>query len=109
MCERLGTSLLPRWVGASTCLHSLQKLSDFGHPFGARSGSISRIPLGSPGTIPCGDGSSCLKLPGASVVLDGKGARFADVFEENQRRLWVALADIPEPYRRSSRPPSSRS
>ena len=36
------------------------------------------------------------KLPGASVVLDGKGARFADVFEENQRRLWVALADIPE-------------
>ncbi|MET0632080.1 MAG: transglycosylase domain-containing protein, partial [Xanthobacteraceae bacterium] len=37
-----------------------------------------------------------LKLPGASVVLDGKGARFADVFEENQRRVWVALADIPE-------------
>jgi penicillin-binding protein 1A len=37
-----------------------------------------------------------VKLPGASVVLDGKGARFADVFEENQRRLWVALADIPE-------------
>ena len=36
------------------------------------------------------------KLPGASVVLDGKGARFADVFEENQRRHWVALADIPE-------------
>ena len=36
------------------------------------------------------------KLPGASVVLDGKGARFADVFEENQRRLWVALGDIPE-------------
>ena len=33
---------------------------------------------------------------GASVVLDGKGARFADVFEENQRRLWVALDDIPE-------------
>ncbi len=37
-----------------------------------------------------------LKLPGASVVLDGKGGRFADVFEENQRRVWVSLADIPE-------------
>src|SRR6516164_560042 len=37
-----------------------------------------------------------LKLPGASVVLDRKGERFAEVFEENQRRVWVALSDIPE-------------
>ncbi len=37
-----------------------------------------------------------LKLPGASIVLDGRGQRFAEVFEENQRRVWVALADIPE-------------
>jgi penicillin-binding protein 1A len=37
-----------------------------------------------------------MKLPGASVVLDRKGERFAEVFEENQRRLWVSLADIPE-------------
>ena len=37
-----------------------------------------------------------LKLPGASIVLDRKGRRFAEVFEENQRRVWVALADIPE-------------
>ena len=37
-----------------------------------------------------------LKLPGASVVLDGKGHRFAEVFEENQRRVWVPVADIPE-------------
>ena len=37
-----------------------------------------------------------LKLPGSSIVLDGKGQRFAEVFEENQRRVWVALADIPE-------------
>jgi membrane carboxypeptidase/penicillin-binding protein len=36
-----------------------------------------------------------LKLPGASVVLDGKGDRFAEIFEENQRRVWVTLADIP--------------
>ena len=40
-----------------------------------------------------------LKLPGASIVLDGKGNRFAEVFEENQRRVWVALADIPETVR----------
>src|SRR6266849_4176188 len=37
-----------------------------------------------------------LKLPGASVVLDRKGERFAEVFEENQRRVWVPLAEIPE-------------
>src|SRR5215471_5912248 len=37
-----------------------------------------------------------LQLPGASVVLDRKGERFAEVFEENQRRVWVPLADIPE-------------
>src|SRR5436190_3207485 len=37
-----------------------------------------------------------LKLPGASVVLDRKGERFAEVFEENQRRVWVVLSDIPE-------------
>ena len=42
-----------------------------------------------------------LKLPGASMVLDGKGERFAEVFEENQRRAWVALADIPEQVRRA--------
>src|SRR6202022_1932334 len=37
-----------------------------------------------------------MRLPGASEVLDRKGERFAEVFEENQRRVWVALADIPE-------------
>src|SRR5256886_2187626 len=37
-----------------------------------------------------------MKLPGASVVLDRKGERFAEVFEENQRRVWVALPDLPE-------------
>ena len=42
-----------------------------------------------------------LKLPGASIVLDGKGQRFTEVFEENQRRVWVALADIPEPVRKA--------
>lgn len=37
-----------------------------------------------------------MRLPGASVVLDRRGERFAEVFEENQRRVWVALGDIPE-------------
>jgi membrane carboxypeptidase/penicillin-binding protein len=40
-----------------------------------------------------------LKLPGASVLLDRKGERFAEVFEENQRRVWVVLADVPEHVR----------
>jgi penicillin-binding protein 1A len=31
-----------------------------------------------------------------SVVLDRKGERFAEVVEENQRRQWVPLGDIPE-------------
>jgi len=29
-------------------------------------------------------------------LLDRKGERFAEVFEENQRRVWVVLSDIPE-------------
>ena len=29
-------------------------------------------------------------------MLDRKGERSAKVFEENQRRVWVALFDIPE-------------
>ena len=37
-----------------------------------------------------------LKLPGASVLLDGAGQPFAEVFEENQRRALVALADVPK-------------
>ena len=45
--------------------------------------------------LPDHDKLKGLKLPGASVVLDRKGERFAEVFEENQRRVWVVLADIP--------------
>ena len=37
-----------------------------------------------------------MKLPGESAVLDRNGKRFAEVFEENQRRVWVTLTDIPE-------------
>ncbi len=39
------------------------------------------------------------KLPGSSLVLDRKGKPFAEVFEENQRRVWVPLADIPQHVR----------
>ncbi len=39
--------------------------------------------------------------PGATVVLDGKGARFADLFESDQRRIWVALSDIPKPVQQA--------
>jgi penicillin-binding protein 1A len=40
-----------------------------------------------------------LTLPGASVVLDRKGKPFAEVFQENQRRVWVRLAEIPQHVR----------
>jgi penicillin-binding protein 1A len=36
------------------------------------------------------------KLPSMSVVLDGRGADFADVFQPGNRRVWVPLADIPD-------------
>ena len=35
------------------------------------------------------------------VVLDGKGARFAELFESDQRRVWVALSDIPKPVQQA--------
>jgi membrane carboxypeptidase/penicillin-binding protein len=41
------------------------------------------------------------RLPSMSVVLDGTGRNFADVFEPGNRRLWVSLADIPEPVQRA--------
>ena len=36
------------------------------------------------------------KLPSMSVVLDGKGGNFANVFEPRNRRVWVPLAKIPD-------------
>jgi penicillin-binding protein 1A len=36
------------------------------------------------------------KLPSMSVVLDGKGNNFADLFEPGNRRIWVSLADVPD-------------
>src|SRR6204780_4342986 len=36
------------------------------------------------------------KLPSMSVVLDGKGAKFAELFAPSNRRVWVSLADIPD-------------
>ena len=37
-----------------------------------------------------------LKLPGVSVVLDGSGRRFAEVYEPDHRRVWVPLSEIPK-------------
>ena len=36
-----------------------------------------------------------LRLPGTSALLDHRGERFAEVFEQDQRRVWVPLAEIP--------------
>lgn len=35
------------------------------------------------------------KLPGASVILDGAGQRYAEAFEANGRRLSVPIAEVP--------------
>ena len=37
-----------------------------------------------------------LKLPGASMVIDTNGLRFAELYEPEHRRVWVPLGDIPE-------------
>src|SRR5256885_2542423 len=42
-----------------------------------------------------------MKLPGASVVLDRRGERFAEVFEENQRRGWGGPAHSPPPHQKT--------
>jgi penicillin-binding protein 1A len=36
-----------------------------------------------------------MRLPGASQLLDGRGQKFSEVFEQDQRRVWVPLAEIP--------------
>jgi penicillin-binding protein 1A len=36
------------------------------------------------------------KLPSMSVVLDGQGKDFADVYQAGNRRIWVSLSDIPD-------------
>ena len=36
------------------------------------------------------------KLPSMSTVLDGKGAKFADVYLPSNRRIWVPLSAIPD-------------
>jgi len=40
-----------------------------------------------------------MKLPGMSVILDGKGERFAEVFTPENRRVWVSISAIPEVVR----------
>ncbi|HEX8168389.1 MAG TPA: transglycosylase domain-containing protein [Beijerinckiaceae bacterium] len=41
------------------------------------------------------------KLPGASLILDGRGERFAEIYEPDNRRLWVPLSDVPESLRKA--------
>ncbi|MEZ5890085.1 MAG: PBP1A family penicillin-binding protein [Xanthobacteraceae bacterium] len=42
-----------------------------------------------------------LKLAGTSTVLDAKGGRFAEVFEAENRRVWVPLKDVPQHVRKA--------
>jgi penicillin-binding protein 1A len=42
-----------------------------------------------------------LKLPGATIILDGKGGRFREVFDADQRRISVPLDEIPVPVQKA--------
>jgi penicillin-binding protein 1A len=42
-----------------------------------------------------------LKLPGTSVVFDGKGERFTEVYRPGHRRVWVPLSDVPQAVQRA--------
>ncbi|MGH6742179.1 MAG: transglycosylase domain-containing protein, partial [Bradyrhizobium sp.] len=37
-----------------------------------------------------------LKLPGMTTVLDGSGAKFAELYQADSRRHWVPLSEIPD-------------
>jgi penicillin-binding protein 1A len=36
------------------------------------------------------------KLPSLTTVFDGKGGKFADVYQPANRRVWISLADVPD-------------
>jgi penicillin-binding protein 1A len=42
-----------------------------------------------------------LKLPGITTVLSRTGERFSEIYEPDNRRIWVALSDIPQNVRRA--------
>ncbi|MGB7037931.1 MAG: transglycosylase domain-containing protein [Xanthobacteraceae bacterium] len=41
------------------------------------------------------------KLPSLSVVLDGSGKNFADVFQPGNRRIWISLDTLPDQVQKS--------
>jgi membrane carboxypeptidase/penicillin-binding protein len=51
--------------------------------------------------LPDHSGLKDLKLPQLSTVIDGNGARFAEIFEPDSRRVSVPLAAIPEHVRKA--------
>ncbi len=40
-----------------------------------------------------------LRLPGMTLILDGKGAPFSEVYTPENRRVWVSISDIPDTVR----------
>ena len=42
-----------------------------------------------------------LKLPGVSIVLDVNGARYSEVYEQQHRRVWLPLDQIPTHVRQA--------
>lgn len=42
-----------------------------------------------------------LRTPGASIVLDRNGEKFAEVYDHDQRRVFISLAEIPNKVQRA--------
>ena len=53
------------------------------------------------GSSRCRQSSKASSFPGVSIVLDGEGKRFAEVYEPDHRRMWVPLSDIPMPVQQA--------
>src|SRR5713101_734283 len=47
------------------------------------------------GNLPDHNKLNGFRLPGMSVVLDGSGRHFADMFQDNQRSTWISLNKVP--------------
>ncbi|TGE00728.1 penicillin-binding protein 1A [Methylobacterium nonmethylotrophicum] len=45
--------------------------------------------------LPDANALKTLRLPGATTILDGRGARFSETFEPNGRRVAVPIGEIP--------------
>ncbi|HWL06046.1 MAG TPA: transglycosylase domain-containing protein [Xanthobacteraceae bacterium] len=49
--------------------------------------------------LPGDDAMRAIRLPGATLIQDGKGKTFAELFEPNNRRQSISISEVPKPVR----------